>query len=130
MRKRGETLILIKWDAAIRPTRAPRSIHNPHMAISVETCPPRPASTPMEEPAKRIGVPVRIAGPVLDTHVDDVKLKGEDVARTCMRAEGGSMAPRAPNRFVASAEAWWKRRMWAREESRRDQSCVRGVSRR
>jgi len=27
MRKRGETLISIKWDAAIRPTRAPRSIH-------------------------------------------------------------------------------------------------------
>lgn len=41
-----------------------------------------------------------------------------------MRAEGGAMVASALKRFVASAEAWLKRRRRAREERRRDQSCV------
>jgi hypothetical protein len=41
-----------------------------------------------------------------------------------VRAEGGVMVASALKRFVASAEAWLKRRRRAREERRRDQSCV------
>src|SRR5712691_3832501 len=37
------------------------------------------ASIPMEECTERIGVPVCIAGPVLDACVDGVEVKGEDV---------------------------------------------------
>ena len=101
-------------------TRAPLG---PHLAIGIETCAPRPASTPTEVRAERIGVPARIAGPVLDACVDDVELEGEDVLEDVRaRAEGGSM--------VASAEAWLKRRRQARDERRRDQSYVRGISQR
>lgn len=39
------------------------------------------------------------------------------------------MLPSALDRFVASAEAWLKRRRRAREERRRDQSCLCGVER-
>jgi hypothetical protein len=39
-----------------------------------------------------------------------------------VRAEGGEMLPSALDRFVASAEAWLKRRRRAREDRRRDQS--------
>ena len=42
-------------------------------------CAPRPASTPTEEPAKRIGVPMRIASSVLDARRNDTELEGEDV---------------------------------------------------
>ena len=34
------------------------------------------------------------------------------------------MVASAPNRLVDSAEAWLKRRRRAREERRRDQSCI------
>ena len=37
------------------------------------------ASIPMEERTERIGVPVCIAGPVLDACVDGVEVEGEDV---------------------------------------------------
>ena len=108
-----------------------RAALDPHLTIGIETCAPRPGSTPTEERAERIGVPVRIAGPVLDACVDDVELEGEDVLEDVRaRVEGGSMVARAPNRFVASAEAWLKRRRRARDERRRDQSYVRGVSQR
>jgi hypothetical protein len=42
-----------------------------------------------------------------------------------VRAEGGEMLPSALDRLVASAEAWLKRRRRAREDRRRDQSCLR-----
>jgi len=67
-----------------------RAALDPHLAIRVETCAPRPASTPTEEPAERVGVPVRIAGPVLDARVDDVELEGEDVLED-VRARGGRL---------------------------------------
>ena len=92
------------------------------MAIRVKTCALRPASTPTEKPAKHIGVPMRIASSVLGACLNDIELEGEDVLED---VEGNSMAIRAPNRFVASAEAWLKRQRQARVESRRDQSCVK-----
>ena len=67
-----------------------RAALNPHMAIRVETCAPRPAPTPTEEPAERVGIPVRIAGPVLDARVDDVELEGEDVLED-VRPRGGRL---------------------------------------
>jgi len=60
------------------------------MVIGVETCAPRAASTPTEEPAERVGVPVRIAGPIFDARVDDVELKGEDVLED-VRPRGGGL---------------------------------------
>ena len=44
-----------------------------------DTCALRMASIPTEERTKRIGVPVCIAGPVLDVCVDGVEVEGEDV---------------------------------------------------
>ena len=67
-----------------------RAALDPHLAIRVETCAPRPASTPTKERTESVGVPVRIAGPVFDACVDDVELKGEDVLED-VRARGGRL---------------------------------------
>ena len=78
-----------------------RAALDPHLAIGIETCAPRPASTPTEERAERIGVPVRIAGPVLDACVDDVELEGEDVLED-VRARGGRLDGREKRRTGSS----------------------------
>jgi len=87
------------------------------MVIHVKTCAPCLASTPIEKPAEHIGVPMYIASSVLDAHLNDIELKGKVMLEN---AEGNSMATRAPNRFIASAEAWLKRQRWARVVSWRD----------
>ena len=70
-----------------------RAALDPHLAIGVETCAPRAASAPPEEHAERVGVPVGVAGPVLDARVDDVELKGEDVLED-VRARRGRVEGR------------------------------------
>ena len=44
-----------------------------------DTCALHVASIPMEECTKHIGVPVCIAGPILDVCIDGVKVEGEDM---------------------------------------------------
>jgi hypothetical protein len=44
------------------------------------------ASKPPEERTERVGVPVRVAGPVLGARVDDVEFEGEDVRARRMRS--------------------------------------------
>jgi len=67
-----------------------RAALDPHLAIGVVPCAPRAASTPAEERAERVGVAVRIGGPVLDACEDDVELEGEDVLED-VRAGGGGL---------------------------------------
>jgi len=66
---------------------------DPHLAIGVEAGAPRAAPAPAEEGAERVGVPVRVAGPVLDAGVDHVELEGEDVLED-VGARGGGLEGR------------------------------------
>jgi len=70
-----------------------RTALDPHLATGAETCAPRAAPTPTEEHAERVGVPVHITGPVLDTCVDDVELEGKDVPEDVL-ARGGALDSR------------------------------------
>ena len=98
-----------------------RAALDPYLAIGVETCAPRAASAPPEERAERVG------GPVLDARVDNVEVEGEDVLEDVRVCRGRSSAAGALKMFVASDEAWLKRRRGARAEGggRKDQICVR-----
>jgi hypothetical protein len=68
------------------PTRAPRSTHIWRSASrrAARAC----RRHRSEEHAERVGVTVRVAGPVFDAGVDDVELEGEDVLED-VRASGG-----------------------------------------
>jgi len=52
---------------------------DPHLAIPVEAGRARAASAATEEGAEGVGVSVGVAGPVLETCMDDIELEGEEV---------------------------------------------------
>jgi hypothetical protein len=65
-----------------------RAALDPHLAVRVEAGRACVPAAPLEEHAERVGVTVRVAGPVFDAGVDDVELEGEDVLED-VRASGG-----------------------------------------
>jgi hypothetical protein len=67
-----------------------RAALDPHLAIGVVACAPRAPSTPAEERAEGVGVPVGIGGPIPDACEEDVELEGEDVLED-VRAGGGRL---------------------------------------
>ena len=64
-----------------------RTTLDPHLAVDVEAGRARAPAAAPEEYAERVGVAVRVAGPVFDAGVDDVELEGEDVLED-VRARG------------------------------------------
>jgi hypothetical protein len=97
--------IHIWWSASSRATRA--------------------APAEANEGAEHVGVPMCVAGPVLDAGEDDIELKGEDGLEDMhVHMAGSAMLASAPHRFVASARPGWRleRRKCTREERRRYQS--------
>ena len=56
-----------------------RATLDPHLAVYVKAGCARAPAASLEEHAERVGVAVRVCGPVFDAGVDDVELEGEEV---------------------------------------------------